>query len=413
MTVAPSPSSKGYWFIYKDSGVYHYLSDGKILAFRPGGAGLAASPVATAREDGDGNCWVLHQDGVLEKIDGRLGKITYRSIVLKKDFGNTPIQSTLFIDAQNDLWICSNGVFKGVYYFHPATGEWRPSGAGCGGAGSQQQYCADRPARPQRRRLAGHRSWSLNIVDKRNFSVQFVGHIEDDGKSLADNSLTALFGDKTTGTVWVGSYKKGLSYFHQSDFTFRQYRHEPGKRGTLPADDINSFVEDGQGNVWIGGNGGGLIYFDRKKNSFRQWLHDPHNENSLCSNIIVSMMLDREGKLWIGTYFGGLDCFDGKRFIHYRHRDDDSTSLADDRVMCLCEDPDRQVWVGTLAGGLDRLDRRNKRFFHYNNTLPNSIRNNYISSIITDGEGNVWVGTGYGVEFIGRNTGAIRHFYTR
>ncbi|HEY4110887.1 hybrid sensor histidine kinase/response regulator transcription factor [Puia sp.] len=415
VTVVASPASKGYWFIYKDSGVYHYLPDGKIVALRPGkdgeaGAGLAASPVATAREDGNGDCWVLHQDGILELIDGRLGRVRFRSDALQKDFGKALIQSSLFIDGQNDLWICSNGVFKGVYFFHPPTGEWRHLALDAGERVLNSNIVLTALQDRNGAIWLATDHGGVDIVDKKSFSVRFVSHIEDDGKSLADNSITSLYRDGMTGTVWIGTYKAGLSYYHPTDLHFPQYRHEPRKAGTLPYDDVNSFVEDGQGNIWIGGNGGGLVYFDRKRNSFRQWLHDAHDYNSLCSNIIVSLMLDRDGKLWIGTYFGGLDCFDGKRFIHYRHRDDDPASLADDRVMCLCEDLDRQIWVGTLAGGLDRLDRRNKRFFHYKSTLPNSIRNDYISSIIADGEGNVWAGTGYGVEFIERNTGAIRHF---
>lgn len=408
LTIAPSPAAKGYWFIYKDSGVYHYLSDGRIISFREGV--LAASPVAAAREDSHGDCWVLHQDGVLERIDGRTGRIGYRSAVLKKDFGNALIQSVMFIDGQGDLWICSNGVFKGVYYFHPPTEQWRHLALDAGERVLNSNFVLMAVQDRSGAVWLATDHGGVNIVDKRNFSVQFVSHIDDDSKSLTDNSITSLFGDRTTGTVWLGTYKSGLSYLPQNDFHFPQYRYERGRVGSLPFDDINSFAEDLQGNVWIGSNGGGLIYFDRKKNSFRQWTHDDHNANSLCSNIIVSLMLDREGKLWIGTYFGGLDCFDGKRFVHYRHQDADPASLADDRVMCLCEDLDRQIWVGTLAGGLDRLDRRSKRFFHYKSTLPNSIRNDYISSIITDDEGNLWVGTGYGVEFIERITGAIRHF---
>jgi len=407
VTVAPSLAVNGYWFIYKDSGVYHYLPDGRVIPFRPGV--IASSPVAAAREDGNGECWVLHQDGMLEKID-RSGRISYRSSVLQREFGNALIQSTLFIDAQNDLWICSNGVFKGVFYFHPATERWRHLAQDAGERVLNSNIVLMAIQDRNGAIWLGTDHGGVDIVDKRNFSVQVVGHIEDDGKSLGDNSITSLFRDGLAGSVWVGTFKSGLSFYHQNDLQFPQQRHEPGRAGSLPFDDVNSFAEDGLGNIWIGGNGGGLIYFDRKKNSFRQWRHDPHDANSLCSNIIVSLMLDRDGKLWIGTYFGGVDCFDGKRFIHYRHRDDDPASLADDRVMCLCEDLDRQIWVGTLAGGLDRLDRRSGRFTHYKSTLPNSIRNDYISSIITDREGNIWVGTGYGVEFIERNTGAIRHF---
>jgi len=407
VTVAPSPAVNGYWFIYRDSGVYHYLPDGRVIAFPPGV--IASSPVAAAREDGNGECWVLHQDGMLEKID-RSDRISYRSSFLKREFGNALIQSTLFIDAQNDLWICSNGVFKGVYYFHPPMERWRHLALDAGERVLNSNIVLLAMQDRNGAVWLGTDHGGVDIVDKRNFSVQVIGHIEDDGKSLADNSITSLFRDEVAGTVWVGSYKSGLSCYHQNDLQFPQHRHEPGRAGSLPFDDVNSFAEDALGNIWIGSNGGGLIYFDPKKNSFRQWLHDPHDANSLCNNIIVSLMLDRDGKLWIGTYFGGLDCFDGKRFIHYRHRDDDPASLADDRVMCLCEDLDRQIWVGTLAGGLDRLDRKSKRFFHCKSSLPNSISNNYISSIINDEEGNLWVGTGYGVENIDRITGVIRHF---
>ncbi|HLZ89396.1 MAG TPA: two-component regulator propeller domain-containing protein, partial [Puia sp.] len=399
-----TPSGKGYWFVYRDSGVYHYLPDGKIVAFQP-----APTPVTAVQEDGNGDCWVIHQDGLLEKIDGRQGQITFRTIALQKELGNTPIPYTVFIDGQNDLWFFSNGVFKGTYFFHPSTGEWKHLAVDAGSRSlNSNMVLAALQDRNGRIWLATDHG-GVDIVDKRDFSVKFISHVDDDAKSIAANSVTSLFRDNM-GTVWLGTFKNGLSYYHQNDLQFPQYRHEPGKAATLPYDDVNSFAEDASGNVWIGGNGGGLIYFDRKKNSFRQWVHDPNNDNSLCSNIIVSLLLDREGKLWIGTYFGGLDCFDGHRFIHYRHREDDPASLADDRVMCLCEDFDRQIWVGTLAGGLDRLDRHSKRFFHYKSTLPNSISNDYISTIITDGEGNVWVGTGYGLEFIERNTGNIRHF---
>ncbi|GGB20843.1 hybrid sensor histidine kinase/response regulator [Puia dinghuensis] len=404
MLVTIAPSQRGYWFIYKDSGLYHYLPDGKIVAFQPGGASLAS-----AREDANGDCWVIHQDGLLEKIDGRLGKITYRSTALQKEFGSERIPCSLFIDRQNDLWFFSNGAFKGAYYYHPPTGEWKHLAldAGTKTLSSNIVFSAMQDRNGLIWLATDH--GGVNIVDKHNFSVRVISHVEDDAKSIASNSITSLFRDNM-GTVWLGTFKSGLSYYHQSELQFPQYRHEPGKAGSLPADDINSFAEDAAGNVWIGGNGGGLMYFDRKKNSFRQWVHDPHDPNSLCSNIIVSLLLDKEGKLWIGTYFGGLDCFDGHRFMHYRHLDADPSSIADDRIMCLCEDLDRNIWVGTLAGGLDRYDRHTHRFFHYRASIPNSISNDYISTIITDKGGNVWVGTGYGVEFIERNTGAIRHY---
>ena len=45
------PSARGYWFVYKDSGLFHYLPGGRIEAILPG-KGLTPTPVGMAREDG-------------------------------------------------------------------------------------------------------------------------------------------------------------------------------------------------------------------------------------------------------------------------------------------------------------------------------------------------------------------------
>ena len=406
------PSARGYWFVYEDSGVFHYNGVGKVTAVRPGmGDGdLRPTPVTIAGEDGNGDCWVVHQNGLLEKVDGRSHRVVFRTEAMMKDFGSSPVKICwLLIDGQNDLWLSSNGVFKGTFFYHPATGELRHLGFDVGERRLNSNIVLSSLQDKRGMIWLATDHGGVNIIDKRNLSVQYVGHIEDDNKSLAENSITSIYRDNL-GTVWLGTYKSGISYYHQDNFQFPQYRHEPHHPGTLSYDDVNNFVEDGAGNIWIAANGGGLIYFDRKKNTFRQYLHDPHDPNSLCSNILVTLLLDRDGKLWIGTYFGGLDCFDGKKFIHYRHRDDDSNSLADDRVMCLCEDAERQLWIGTLAAGMDRLDRRRKVFYHYRSSLPNSIHNDYVSDILTDSLDNLWVATGWGIDKLDKQTGAIGHY---
>ena len=404
--VTIAPSAKGYWFIYRDSGLYHYNNGGGILQAK----GLMPTPVATAREDGNGDCWVIHEGGLMEKIDGRSHRVVFRTEVLVKDFGDLPLTTCLlFIDRDNDLWINSAGVFKGTLLYRPATRELRHFGLDVGERRLNSDIVLTALQDGKGLIWLATDHGGVNIIDKRTWAVRYVGHVEDDLKSIAENSITTLYRDNA-GTVWMGTYKSGVSYCHQDNFQFPQYRQAPHVPGTLSYDDVNGFAEDAAGNVWIAANGGGLIYFDRKKNSFRQWLHDPRNPGSICSNILVNILLDKEGKLWIGTYFGGLDCFDGKTFTHYRHRDDDPYSLADDRVMCLCEDAEHQLWVGTLAGGMDRLDRRRKVFYHYRAELPNSIHNNYVSSIITDSHDNLWVGTGYGIDMIEKSTGLIRHY---
>jgi signal transduction histidine kinase/ligand-binding sensor domain-containing protein/DNA-binding response OmpR family regulator len=405
-------AKSGFWFVYLDTGLYRYLPDGRVLDFKhkekePGS--VDSSKIGGAAEDSHGDLWVIHQNGVLEKIDGLQNKVVYRTGVLQREFGNSPLPCSLYVDRQDDLWIYSDGVFKGVYYYHPATREvrhlWQASGEGR--LNSNVVIHALQDGKGLVWLATDH--GGVDIVDKKDFSVKYLQHVEDDNKSLAENSVDAMYRD-STGTIWLGTYKSGISYYHQNSIQFPQYRHQPFSPGSLPYDDINGFVEDPAGNVWIASNGGGLIYWNRKLNIFRQYVHDPAQSNSLCNNIIVSMLLDKENKLWIGTYFGGLDCYDGKTFTHYRHRDAVPTSLSDDRIMCLYEDTDRNLWVGTLAEGLDRLDRRKNIFYHYNNTQPNSIRNNYVSSITEDEHKNLWIATGFGIDVLEKGTQRFIHY---
>jgi signal transduction histidine kinase/ligand-binding sensor domain-containing protein/CheY-like chemotaxis protein len=404
--------AKGYWFIYRDSGLFHYGLDGKVIhtpqdSARPGS--LSTALISDAREDHDGNCWVVHQNGLIEKIDGISHTVVFRTTALEKAFGSKLFPCALYIDDQNDIWLSSGGYFKGAWCYYPDFDSFTHfSTAGGPGKLSSDEVFSTIQDEKGRIWLATDHG-GVDILDKKDLSVTNLGHVEDDRKSLSENSIPAMIRD-STGTIWLGTFKSGVSYYHQNGIQFPLFRHQPGDPHSLSFDDVNKFVEDSAGNVWIGSNGGGLIYFDRKHNSFRQYLHDPANPNSLAANIIVGLLVDKDNRLWIGTYFGGLDCYDGKKFTHYRHDDRQPGSLAEDRVMSLYEDSENNLWIGTLSAGLDRFDRRKNCFIHYNNTQANSIRNNYVSSVMEDAQKNLWVATAYGIDVREKRTGRFIHY---
>ncbi|HET6254982.1 MAG TPA: two-component regulator propeller domain-containing protein [Puia sp.] len=404
--------AKGYWFIYRDSGIYHLSLDGKVTAVRQDSARpgcLSGTAISDAREDHAGNCWVFHQNGLLEKVDGNTHTVTARITNLEELFGHKLFPCGLFIDNQDDIWLYASGYFKGVWRYRPSTGAFTHFSADSGPArlSSNVIYTAIQDDKGKIWLATDH--GGVDVLDTRDLTVTTLAHIEDDRKSLAENSIPALIRD-STGTIWLGTFKSGINYYHQNGIQFPLYRHHPNDPHSLSFDDVNKFAEDSAGNIWIGSNGGGLIYFDRRRSTFRQYLNDPANPNSLANNIIVSLLVDHDNRLWIGTYFGGLDCFDGKRFIHYRHDDHRPASLADDRVMCLYEDSDHNIWAGTLAAGLDRFDRKKNGFDHFNSSQPNSIRNNYVSSILEDQEHNLWIATAYGIDVLDKRNGRFTHY---
>jgi len=402
----------GYWFVYRDSGIYHLNSNGTVFAVRQDSARpgcLSTAAISEAKEDHDGNCWVVHQNGLLEKVDGRTHTVVFRTASLQNVIGNNQIPCGLYIDNQDDIWLYASGYFKGVWCYHPPTDAFTHFSVSSGPTrlSSDVIYSAIQDDKGKIWLATDH--GGVDVLDKNNQTVTTLTHIEDDRKSLAENSLPAMIRDNT-GTIWLGTFKSGINYYHENNIQFPLFRHHPNDPHSLSFDDVNKFAEDSAGNVWIGSNGGGLIYFDRRRNTFRQYLNDPANPASLANNIIVSLLVDHDNRLWIGTYFGGLDCFDGKRFIHYRHDDHRPASLADDRVMCLYEDSDGTIWAGTLAGGLDRFDRKKNGFDHFNTSQPNSIRNNYVSSVLEDKEHHLWIATAYGIDVLDKRSGRFTHY---
>jgi signal transduction histidine kinase/DNA-binding response OmpR family regulator len=232
---------------------------------------------------------------------------------------------------------------------------------------------------------------------------------EDDDKSLSQNSINTIYKDRE-GIVWVGTFKKGISYHQDDIMKFPLYRLRIPNAGNLNYDDVNRFIEDPRGNLWIGTNGGGLLYFNRQTGQTTQYLHKAADPTSLTNDVIVSLCLDHEQRLWIGTYFGGLDCFDGKTFRHYRHNELDSTSISDDRVWELLEDSRQQLWIGTFEHGVDRFDRTNNTFIHYKPLTPNSVQCGYIAGLMEDNYGNLWIATAYGIDVLDRRSGLFKHF---
>ncbi|HEY4155124.1 MAG TPA: two-component regulator propeller domain-containing protein, partial [Puia sp.] len=406
-------TKNGFWFLYSGTGLYYFRTGKKPEFLHPvaGDAGsISADPVADIREDSKGYSWLVHQNGLLEKLDNRNNRVIFRTEILKNRNAGRSLAYHLFIDGQDGIWFYSAGNLQGVYYYQPGKGTLQHLSKMNSRGGLNNNLVNGIVEDANGLIWIGTDHGGVNLFNKKEGSVRFVTNSPDDNKSLSQNCITTLYRD-VQGGIWVGTYKGGISYYHEDMVRFPWYRRQPATVNSLPYDDVNRFVEDASGNLWIGTNGGGLIYFDRKKNSFRQYLHNPADPNSLSNNVVVSMWLDHKNILWIGTYFGGLDSYDGKHFVHYRHQDAVSGSLADDKVWEIYEDSKENLWIGTLGGGLDKFDRNRKIFVHNKAALPNSIHSDYISALTEDRYNNLWIGTSVGID-VWQNDNRIIHYST-
>jgi signal transduction histidine kinase/ligand-binding sensor domain-containing protein/ActR/RegA family two-component response regulator len=492
----------GFWFLYKQNGLYKYspanhasekipatpvltqgngqvsgtaagkIGTGAAGSDVPGAAGTAgASGTAGAADtgtpgdavtgaavdgvavghtiagicpDSKGDLWIVYSNGGIEKLNGHKYNLLYHSDVLQMANKGENLLYSVFVDRQDELWISTYNYANGVFYFSPFTD-------------SLVHFCKDDPNHHLNSDIVlgggqgiaqdnngliwiGADHGGINLVNKKDLSVQYLQNDPDDNKSLRENSIYCVYKDNA-GIVWVGTHKHGISFYDDDNSKFPLFRHRAADSSSLPYEDVNCFAEDAKGNLWIGSNGGGLIYFDRQKNVFTTFRHIAGDPMSLSSDVIVSLCMDHEQKLWIGTYFGCLDLLDtrnsesvgrtesvkraegekggvaksGAKFIHYRHDPVNASSLSDDNVWHILEDSRKDLWIGTLAHGLDRWDRKKNIFYHYrsgdSSTPQGKIPSLYISSIMEDRNENIWAGTSYGLEMMDGRTGRFTYYF--
>ena len=405
-------AENNFWFLHESQGLFRYSpatrSTVQVAHEDNDSTSIATNRIAAWCQDPTGQIWVLHMNGILEKLNASSLHVEYRSRALSKEFRNQILEYQFMADRGGDLWLYVNNYNAGVFQFSPASKKWKHF---------------DQTTTPSLntslvRGIVEDEAgllWiatdhgGINLLNKETMSVEYILHNAEDEKSLSQNSINVLYKDPD-GIIWAGTFKNGLSFYHRNINRFKLYRHEMSNSSSLPFNDINAIVEDEQHNLWIGTNGGGLLYFDRKKNNYRQYLHDPHNANSLSTNVIVSLCLDRNNTLWIGTYFGGLNAFDGKKFVRYKHDPDDQGSISENSIWEIFEDSQSNLWIGTLSSGVDLFDRGKKTFLHYNMEGVNPIHANYIPAFLEDSEGDLWIGTGYGIDVLDRKSGKFVHY---
>ncbi|WP_295668166.1 hybrid sensor histidine kinase/response regulator transcription factor [uncultured Mucilaginibacter sp.] len=418
MTTIKKDRAGNFWFLHVNQGIFkfdpvrhktihlmHAAADKKTIG---------SNTVSDLGQDSQGNLWLTYRNGQLESMDPQSLQITYRSQVFNKLSAEQNASYKIFIDKENCIWAYVPTYSEGVYFVDVKNGIFKHIDKGPDNAHLNTNVVSSVIQDDKDRIWIATDHGGVNLLNKQDFKIQYLLNREDDDKTIGQNSITLLYHDYT-GIIWVGSYKRGVGYYHESIIKFPLYTHhlaDPlSDPHSLSFSDINSFAEDKTGNLWIGTNGGGLIYFDRKNGTFKTYLHNAADNNSLGNNVVVYLYISHDQKLWIGTYFGGLDCFDGRNFTHFKHDDKIPGSISDDRVCSIAEDDEHHLLVGTLSAGLNVFDNITQTFSHYvYKSEENAIHSNYISKILLDRHKNLWVITSYGVDVLLKRTHKFIHY---
>jgi signal transduction histidine kinase/ligand-binding sensor domain-containing protein/DNA-binding response OmpR family regulator len=413
LTKSIKDDAGNYWYVSPVTGLYKYDNlSGRIINIKhnPGdNSSIATDSISDIYMDKQNTMWIIHHNGILEKMNCSSHSIIYRNTYLYNHYQGEFLEYEIFVDSDKDVWIYISNFARGIFYFNVSKQDFRHFTVSSPGIRLNTDIVVDVKQDNKGFIWIGTDHGGINLIDKKDFSIRYLVHDDDDDKSISQNSITSLFKDDM-GIMWAGTFKKGINFYKEDIFKFRLFKHRSTDPNSLSYDDVNCFAEDGRGNLWIGTNGGGLLFYNRSDNRFTSYINEPGNPNSISNDIIVSLCIDHLQNLWVGTYYGGLNCFDGKKFLRYSHDPAENGSIADDRIWEIFEDSQNNLWIGTLGGGLDKFDRKRNKFEHYAEKGNRALHSDFILSIIEDREKNLWIGSAHGIDVIDRESGLVTHY---
>ncbi|WP_304647965.1 hybrid sensor histidine kinase/response regulator transcription factor [uncultured Duncaniella sp.] len=225
----------------------------------------------------------------------------------------------------------------------------------------------------------------LEQIVKSNDGISFK-KITSEPSQEDINTVTSIYEDNS-GIVWIGTYKKGLYYHHQSTRKFNLY----------PFNDVNCILpsSDGQ-NVWVGTDAAGLIRWNPatgQRNTIKVG-------NGQLQEAVTSLLEFPDGTLYIGSFNRSL-----KR---YRNGKIETivTNSALDNSYCwaLAKGDGDKIIVGTLGAGIFVFDPSTLKVNGYN-SKNSGLCSDYVVSIEKDNKDTYYIGTSLGVTLFKASSG--------
>ena len=340
-------------------GCYRYKEGGKRLFFSYVEHSLPEHGVTQIAECSDG-LLLIYNTGLLVCLDRATLAIKWQSDEIKKYIpaGKT-IEFSLFVDRDNCIWAYS---LMGIWAYDCGTKSWRTDLTAIWS--SRPDVIIHAVAQDIEGRIwVGKDYDGIDVLEKETGKVTSLVAHDDNGRSLPHNTIYDLYADRD-GIMWVGTYKKGVSYYSESIFKFNMY--EWG--------DITCIEQADENRLWLGTNDHGILLWNRSTGKAEPFWRDAEGQ---LPNPVVSMLKLKDGKLWVGTFNGGLYCMNGSQIRSYK--EGVGNALASNNVWALVEDDKGRIWIASLGGGLQCLEPVSGTFETYTSSNSALLENNVTS----------------------------------
>jgi len=247
------------------------------------------------------------------------------------------------------------------------------------------------------------------------FTIQNSGNVikvyNNPDKKLSFGKIKSVFTDRK-GSVWIGSYYNGISFWDESNNNFTNINQNSGL-SALSYDVVSSLASNSN-SIYIGTECGGITVLDSKTGVTSKII-------GLAVNNVKSLYLSNAGILWIGTFTEGIAAYDtkSKRFVNELINPNLKSILKESGVYVIKKGRKEGVlWIGTFGKGLIRYDSNLKTYqmIGNDNYFDNFLTNNRVRTLLIDKKDNLWIGTQSGLNVINlndfdNNTYHIKHYF--
>lgn len=263
-----------YWMYVNGRGIYRFSEGSGLKELSAGSAKIPNSVITDIIVTLQGKeAYAVTEKGELLVINpGNMRLMSTAQVP-----GSTPqlnMNYTLYNDREGLIWVFSG---DGLYAYDPARKRWISDFSG-------HSWPMTKPTAitqdSKGRIWVGYNKSGLAIVDK-NGGVELVQSDENDERSLTTNIVSSLMEDRT-GTMWVGTQKKGALLYSDNLFKFDFHS----------VNDVNCIAQGNDGSVWIGTEADGILHMDRdfRLISAYKWKEAPE--------AVVALLPMPDGTLW-------------------------------------------------------------------------------------------------------------------
>ena len=427
---------------------------------------LSSSLINDIYQDHKGYIWIATEDG-LNKYDGAKFTIYKRDAEDPESILNNYVKS-IFEDDEQNLYF---GFFNGLQIYDHATDTFKQIQLSI-----DEEFTYDAHVTGITQRVSGEiligtsgRGVFSLKKDEKDFYAEnlpnfiptaFVDHVYQDKthnlwfitpetglfKVDPNNKVTPFFqdaerratlsaiGEDADGTIYVGSYTRGLfkldpktssfipvphtqqlaihSLFLNSDGDFLVgtdgdglFKFNSEDASLTPyqvvvssfdssKSKVHDIIEDDSGNIWLGLYQKGVVLIPHRVNNFNYIGYESNALDIIGSNCVMSVFKDSKGILWVGTDGDGLYSIAPDYRVINHYKDQDYLGRQLNTVVSIYEDSNNDLWIGTYLNGLAKIDRSSLKMRFIENLIDeqtNPVKSIY--SIVEDSNKNLWLGS--------------------